>query len=247
MSSLAPAAPLLSLQPLRIKFPILLSSQRLSLLNLGILLYSRLSPFPPVTTTVNLTQTSRSRVPQGYFRCFTGFGVTDGGISLKPCLQWLYTALWGLPLTSHFPVSLLAQGCVSLSAHQTSFSSAFAFPLDRSQEFKLALGLQLLCISNSDKSQAAVHKADSVLIPRKAAALLSGLSAATQFGNSAHTRKSSSISQVTGLRASAEITVSWQCPISCSQQWAERFLWGEKSAQFCWITLKNMIQHTQIT
>lgn len=41
MSSLAPAAPLLSLQPLRIKFPILLSSQRLSLLNLGILLYSR--------------------------------------------------------------------------------------------------------------------------------------------------------------------------------------------------------------
>lgn len=79
---------------------------------------------------------------------------------------------------------------------------------DRSQEFKLALGLQLLCISNSDKSQAAVHKADSVSIPRKAAALLSGLSAATQFGNSAHTRKSSSISQVTGLRASAEITVS---------------------------------------
>lgn len=54
MSSLAAAAPLLSLQPLRIKFPILLSSQRLSLLNLGILLSTvsvRFHPSPPQLTS----------------------------------------------------------------------------------------------------------------------------------------------------------------------------------------------------
>lgn len=93
------------------------------------------------------------------------------------CTLWFTFNITFSRLQTTFP--WLAQGCVSRSDRETSFSSAFAFPLDKSQEFKLALGLQLLCISNSDKSQAAVHKADPVLIPRKAAALLSGLSAAT--------------------------------------------------------------------